>query len=255
MGLFDFFKKKQPKPRPQVTAETATEEEVYALLLEKLSDGIELIGFRVERHPDYKALIINGELEIAVAILPGAQHPMLLNLMVLAIHPTHFPNGIEDNLPGIGVTVEDRVNVAVNNYLCTVFKPIAQALGDSDDPDSDIVTVINGEEITFQPKVGDIGVQGNWAKMPSNDGLYTLIRERLPNYLIDQKFNWLKLYAAKMQDGTINADSFLNNEIWPEGVMILKQHAAKWGQPGEFLGLKQFCVIRKLETEETESNG
>ena len=97
MGLFDFFKKKKPKSKPVPTPDPAADQDPNEVLLSQLSEGIELIGFKVKRHPEYVALIVNNELELAVAVLPGDHH-----LRNTPISQTASPFGLDCSNHSIG---------------------------------------------------------------------------------------------------------------------------------------------------------
>lgn len=241
MGLFDLFKKKPSTQTPPIT-----DPDAYLIL--ELKTKVEALGHQVALHPQYRSLIINSEWEIATAIIHDpSYHPSLIHLMVMAIHPTYFPNGIEENIVGVGDSIQAKVSSVLDNYISTTFLPIMEAFSESHDPSLDFLTNTNGKEILWHPKPGDFGLQGGWqGSSPSENMFLEMLKEKLQHKLIDQKFNWLKLYISRQPNGKILGECLLNNEQWEEGLQLLGEHAKQW--PGDdFRGQKQFIMFRRCD--------
>lgn len=247
MGLFDFFKKKSSYSKP------AEREQLKAIdsnsyLLEILRNRLSELGYEVERHPQYLALIINSEIEIATAIIDNPNnHPSLLHVIILAIHPKYFPQGIEENIVGVGTNIQDKVDSAVSNYLNTTFLTIIESFSESHNPDLDFYTMINGKDILWHPKLGSLSLQGRWTQQPENEPFYEIIKDRLHEALRSNKFNWLKLYISKRADGKIIGECLFNNEPWQDGLDCITEYAESWEMENEFKGMKQFIMFRKCD--------
>jgi hypothetical protein len=234
MGLFDFLKPK-PSEEPSVTPNQ------YVIL--ELQKRLRDMGYKAELSTKYIALIVNDQLEIATAIIENPDyHPSIFHLLAIAIHPTYFPNGIEENVVGIGNQLSDKTASVLDNYIGTTFSAIIDCFSDVHNPALDFT---DHTGVLWHPKSGDTGYQGKWEHRGADP--FELVKETLKNKLPDQKINWLKLYTARQADGSMTAECLLNNEVWDEGRELLMQYARTWPQKGEFLGQKQFIMIRRCD--------
>lgn len=247
MGLFDFFRKKQ-------TEQTSTEKPVIqpidnnARVVEVLKDKLTKLGHKVERHPQYLTLILDQGLEISAVIIdvPGIHH-YLMQLRVLTVHPLFFPQGIDENLMGVGETIESKIDTGLDNYLNSTFKPIMEGFLDSHDPEADLLVKTNESEILWHPKLGDLMMQGQWEHQPDWNYLFEILRDKIAAQLTNDKFNWLKIYISKRADGTIIGECLFNNQPWPGGTEAITNVAELWQVKGEFMGLKQFIMFRRCD--------
>ncbi len=247
MGLFDFFRKKSSDSQPFEKKQTNPIEN-NAYLLETLKTRLIDLGYQVEKHPQYLALIVNAEVEIATVIveIPNS-HPNILQLMILTIHPKYFPDGIEENIVGIGTNLEEKVNSVIDNYLNTTFHPIIDSFADSHYPELDFTLLMNETEVLWHPKLGNLTPQGQWHEQLENEPFFEIIKPILKDKLTSNKFNWLKLYITKQANGTIIGECLFNNEPWEEGLAAISAYAKSWDLKSDFQGLKQFIVFRKCD--------
>lgn len=247
MGLFDFFKKKKFTGN-QTHREAAEPIDNNSYLHETLRNKLIQLGYRVIWHPEYLALIVDGEMEIASVIIDNPNnHPDLLHLRILTIHPKYFPKGIEENIAGIGTTMFDKANAVIDNYINTTFLPIIDGFSDSHNADLDFSTMLNGKEVLWHPKLGNLSLQGQWDEQPQNEPFFEIVKDKLQNKLTANKFNWLKLYISKLANGTIIGECLFNNEPWDEALADITAYAESWEMKGSFQGLKQFIVFRKCD--------
>jgi len=243
MGLFDFFKKK-----PAYTAHTQAPIDQNAYLLDELKTRLTALGYTVEKHPQYLSLVVNSELEIATVIVDNPNnHPSILHLMVLTIHPRYFPGGIEENVVGLGTTVETKVASVLDNYINTTFVPIMESFTDSHDPELDFSATVNGRETLWHPKPGNLTLQGQWGSQPQGEPLFALLKDKIKHHLADNKLNWLKLYISRQPDGTPIGECLLNNEPWHEGLHEITRYVHTWPKDGNFRGMKQFIMFRRCD--------
>jgi hypothetical protein len=219
-----------------------------AFLINTLQEKIIGMGFKVERHPQYLGLIVNSDLEIATAIVnnPDA-HPSILQLMTLTIHQKYFPKGIEESMIGVGLTIEEKVDSVVKNYLSAIFESVIESFSERHNPDLDFSNTIEGREILWHPKPGNLLLQGQWKSVPHENHVFNLLKEHAKSKLALQKFNWIKVYISKQANGTIIGDCLFNNEQWKEGLEIVSNYARTWNEEGEFFGLKQFIMFRRCD--------
>ena len=242
MGLFDFFKKKSSNNKPS----QPIDENWY--LLENLGNRLTALGYKVKQNPEYLALQINSEIEIATFIIDDPNnHPNIIHLMILTIHPEYFANGIQENIVGIGTTIQDKVSSVIDNYITTTFLPIIDSLSDSHDPEMDFSTIIYGKEILWHPKLGNLSLQGEWKEYPKNESFFEIIKDKLKDKLKTSKLNWLKLYISKRTDGTIIGECLFNNEPWNEGLSVITEYAKSWEMESDFQGMKQFILFRRCD--------
>lgn len=247
MGLFDFFKKKSSDSK-QVDRQQSEPIDNNSYLLETLRNRLIGLGYQVDNNSQYLALIVNSEIEIATVIIDNPNnHPSILHLMILTIHPKYFPNGIEENIVGIGTNIQDKVNSAIDNYINTTFLPIIDSFSDSHNPDLDLSIIMNGKEVLWHPKLGNLTLQGQWNDKPENEPFFEIIKDKLKDKLTSNKLNWLKLYISKRADGTIIGECLFNNETWGEGLADITDYAKSWKLKSDFQGLKQFIVFRKCD--------
>ncbi len=237
MGIFDFLK---PKKKEK-------EIDINTYLLQELKRRIEGKANTVEFSTQYAAIIVNSEIEIATAIMPGDFHPSLLPLLVITINKDYFPDGIESSLVGLGNTLEEKVESAVENYLSSVFYPIVDSFTDSHLEEFDFKSNSTGREILWHPKMSENSFQGKWNETSKETNLYTIVEIQLKNKLSDRKLNWLKLYISRQPDGVISGECILNNEVWEDGYYLLEHYAKTWKDYGVFLGHKQFIMFRRCD--------
>ena len=216
-------------------------------MLQKLKDRIEKSGNTVEFSTQYAAIIINSEIEIATAILPGDFHPSILPLLIITINKDYFPKGIEASLVGLGTTIEQKVDFVINNYITNIFSTIIDSFKDTHIEGLDFKSVINDREILWHPKMSDNSFQGKWNETNDQINLYSILEEDIKTKLSDNKLNWLKLYISRQPNGEISGECLLNNEVWEEGYYLLEEYAKTWKDNGEFLGHKQFIMFRRCD--------
>lgn len=270
MGFFDLFKKKKTTENTSVPKNISTQENIVVqetnpttenilkpqqqapdkniFLLEVLKDALETNGYKVDKHTQYQALVINSEIEIATAIVENpSYHPLLIHLMVLTIHPTYFPEGIEENIVGTGNTIEEKVQSVLQNYLTTTFEPIIDSFTDSHNPEIDFEV----NNIVWHPKLGNMALQGDWNGIttPENEFIFNLLKDKITQKLTNNKLNWLKIYISKSND-RIEGECLFNNEYWEEGLQILVNYIQNVETKSEFIGLKQFSMFRKCDASE-----
>lgn len=239
MGIFDFFKKKPAEPEPSDPNE---------FFLEVLQKRLQEENIQSERSPKYAALVLNDGCEIASGMAPGDFHPSMLPMMVAAIHKEYFPKGIQESVVGVGNSLREKVESAVNAYLSTTFFAIADAFEDGHNEKLDFMSGEEESQILWHPKPGDLGLQGIWKEAPEYHDLYEVVRDLLPPMMDNRKFNWLKMYMSRQPDGTLGGEVYFNNAHWEEGMNLLAAYAQTWGNPGVFLGQKQFVMFRRCDS-------
>ncbi|WP_445432217.1 DUF6348 family protein [Chryseobacterium indoltheticum] len=250
MGLFDFFKKK-PSENKQADRQQSEPIDNNSYLIDTLKNRLIELDYQVEKNPQYLALIVNDEIEIATVIIENPNnHPSILHLMILTIHPKYFPNGIKENIVGVGVTIEEKIKSVISNYIDTTFYPIIDSFTDSHSPDLDFIAIMNDKEVLWHPKLGNLTFQGQWNEHPQNETFFEIIKDKLSNKLTSNKINWLKLYISKRSDGAIIGECLFNNEHWEDGLNDITEYAESWKINGDFQGLKQFIVFRKCDIDD-----
>ncbi|WP_421798228.1 DUF6348 family protein [Haliscomenobacter sp.] len=247
MGLFDFFKKKSSDSNQGKKQELTTPVDLNSYLIETLKNRLIQLEYNVEKHPQYLALLVDHEIEIATAIIDNPNnHPSVLQLMVLTIQSKYFPNGIEEQIAGIGATIKDKVNHVIDNYIYTTFLTLMDSFSETHNPNLDFYTT-NGKEILWHPKLGNLVLQGQWDEEPQNEPFFEIVKDKIKNKLTSNKFNWLKLYIAKLADGTIIGECTFNNEPWEEGLNDITEYAESWEAKSSFQALKQLIVFRRCD--------
>lgn len=209
------------------------------ILIEILTEN----GYKAEEHTEYLAVVVEKELEIAFDIIPDPNlHPNVMKLLMVAIHQTYFPDGIEEIIAGFGENLQEKIEAALNNYFITTFTPIIDSFQTLHSPDLELYT----DKIHWHTSLGEIYGQGKWEKLPNNEVFFDLLKEKLPEKLhSNQKYHWLKLYVAKI-NGEKFIDCRFDNEDWEEGIEILSDYAdEKWEEKG--IGLKQFIMFRQCD--------
>lgn len=238
MGLFDFLKKKSSAKQDTLT------QDIDQLLIEELYNRLLAKKYKVEWSTQYRALILNSEIEIASAVINSSDlHAKVIHLTIAIIHKKYFPGGIIENIAGAGNTISEKINTVLDNFFTTTFPVVIEGFADSHNPDIDFK---DHNEILWHPKPGNLATQGQWNSPPDEEP-YNLLKEKIRNILPDNKFNWIKIYVARMPNNDIIAECTLNNIAWEEGYTIIHNYAKSWNQTGTFLGLKQFIVFRRCD--------
>lgn len=243
MGLFDFFKTKSSTP--QQPTEEPISPDMY--LISELKRRIEELGYMVEQSSEYISIIVNSEIEFATEIINNPEnHPSIIQLHIVAIHKVYFPNGIHENIVGVGTTLQEKVATVIDNYLLTTFPPIIDSFSDSHYLELDFTDHNN---ILWHPKLGSLSVQGQWENIADNDNepIFDILKERFKYIMADQKINWLKIYVSRFENNKIIAECLLNNQHWSEGFEDMVEYVKTWGQSGTFLGQKQFIMFRRCD--------
>ena len=223
-------------------------QEANQYLIQRLAEKITALGYRVELSKQYVALTVNESLELATAIVDNPNyHPNVLHLLIYAINEAYFPKGIEENVVGIGSTMEEKVEFVLENYLGTTFQPILASLSDEHFPPLDFMAEVGGKQALWHPKLGMLSLMGKWEQVPEGEPIYDLLKNDLQNGLSNQKINWLKIFLARQADGSVNIELLLNNQIWEAPALKLRQYVQTWGQSGVFLAQKQFMTFRRCD--------
>lgn len=246
MGLFNFFKKKSTDD----LKETSSYNPIHtnSVLLQSLHGRLIKDGFKVDKHPQYASLTVNNEIEIATVIIDNPHnHPSILHLMIMIIHPKYFPEGITENIVGAGTTINTKIDSVLNNFINTTFQPIYESLSNSHRSCEDFSTQENGKKILWHINLGSPGLQGKWDEQPNNLTLFNIVSEKVKSQITSNKLNWLKLYISKQANGTIIGECLLNNEHWEEGLVDISDYASSWDVKDEFKGIKQFILFKKCD--------
>lgn len=206
------------------------------------------MGYKVERHQQYLSLIVNEDLEIATAIIDNMDyHSSIFYASVLTMHTIYFPQGIDENVAGYGISLEEKAGSLINNYIDTIFLTIIDGLSDTHDPNLDMNVSTDGRDILWHPTLGSMYFYGQWNEYPENELLFELIRDIITNKLSSNKINWLKIYVAKMADGNVITDCLFNNEQWDDGLDRIANYAKTWKIESDLKGIKQFIVLRRCD--------
>ncbi|SKC40701.1 DUF6348 family protein [Ohtaekwangia koreensis] len=239
MRLFDFLKKKSAAKQAPLN------QDIDQLFIEELYSRLLTKNYKIGWSTQYRALILNSEIEISTAIINSSDlDAKIIHLTIAIVHKKYYPNGIIENIVGVGNTISEKIDAALNNFFITIFPVVIEGLSDSHNPDVDFKDH-NG--ILWHPKIGNLATQGQWSLPPDNESLYNLLKEKIKDILHDNKFNWLKIYVARMPNNDIIAECTLNNIAWQDGYIIIYNYAKNWDQAGTFLGLKQFIVVRRCD--------
>lgn len=241
MGFFDLFKKK-PNTKD-------TPEELNLSVLYDLERRVLEMDLKTERHPEHLSVIVEEELELATAVLPNPNlHPLLSEILCIAIHPEFFPEGIEEVSVGMGDTRHAKAQYFAQNYMETVFGPIFESLSDGLQGELDFRSFPEGKEILWHVASGEMQVQGDWqeSELPGYAFAMDLLSEEIKAKTPNRKINWLKIYAAKQADGSVTAECHLNNEPWPDASKKLELFANEW-KVSTFKSAKQFFTFRRCD--------
>ena len=243
MGIFNFFKKKQTDKN----ISSVVNENSY--LIDGLKNKLIDLGFEIKKNEEYLSLTINSELEITGVVIDNPNtHPSLIQLMILLIHPEYFPKGIVDNVAGIGSTIQEKIDSALENYLNTTFNTIMESFRENHIPEMDFTIKINDNNVLWHPNFGELVFQGDWKEFPDGEPLYEILKEKIKSKITNQKFNWLKLYISKNSNNEIIGECIFNNEPWEEGLKIITNYAENWNQNIDyFLAQKQFIVFKRCD--------
>ncbi|MCF2874394.1 MULTISPECIES: DUF6348 family protein [unclassified Tenacibaculum] len=148
---------------------------------------------------------------------------------------------------GAGTTVEEKVESAIDNYISTTYSTIIDSFNDMHSEEFDFRSILNHREVLWHPNMSNDFFQGNWNETDDQTSLYSIIETEIKNNLLDNKFNWLKLYISRQPNGEVSGECLLNNVVWEKGYYLLEEYAKTWKDDGEFLGQKQFIMFRRCD--------
>ncbi len=253
MGLFDIFKqKKSPqkyeyKPHTGETINQVSDADQIARFLSLLKTRLESEGHQAKPSANYASIILNDELEIAAGLLPGNYHPNLMPMALMTMHEDHFPEGIETSAIGLGTDIDSKCKMAIDNYVNSTLPAILDSMTDIHIEELDFESQMGDSKILWHPKLGMAGFQGDWTEVQGRRELYKLVQGELSKIMEDRKINWLYMYAAKQKDGSTSIECNVNNQRWQKGEELLFEYTQTWKKQKDFLGQKQFVVIRKCD--------
>jgi Family of unknown function (DUF6348) len=241
MGLFDFFKTKTSNTQQRI--EEPINPDMY--LISELQRRIEELGYSAEKSTQYISLIVESEIELATEIINSPEnHPSLIQLHIVAVHKVYFPNGIHENIVGVGTTLQEKVTSVIDNYLSTTFPPIIDSFRDSHQLDLDFT---DDNNILWHPKLGNLSIQGQWENIAGDEPIFDILKDRLKSVMPNQKINWLKVYVSRLPNDEIIVECLLNNQHCSEGYEDMVEYVKTWKQSGVFLGQKQFIMFRRCD--------
>ncbi|WP_310587011.1 DUF6348 family protein [Emticicia sp. TH156] len=162
-------------------------------------------------------------------------HPNVMQLMILTIHHAYFPDGIEENIVGVGTNIKDKVSSVLDNYINTTFLPIIASLSNRHNPEFNFSVIADeGKEVLWHTTLGNVRLQGEWIDQNQNESFFEIVKDKIKNRLSSDKINWLKVYVSKRADGTIIGECLLNNIPWEEVWADLKKYAESWEMKSDF---------------------
>ncbi|UYQ95714.1 DUF6348 family protein [Chitinophaga horti] len=221
-------------------------------LLQSLAKRLMAQGYMIDISETANELTVSGALTIATSIIESADyHPNLIHLLIITKNKDYFPEGITENIVGVGTTIEAKVETVLDNYLATTFPAIADSFLDGHDPEIDFN---DGRGILWHPRLGALSLQGQWAAEPEGEPIFDLLKNKLAETIPNRKINWLKVYVARYQDDEVIAECLLNNKVWEEGTVAVRKYAANFPQQGTFLGQKQFMAFRRCDVFDNKEN-
>lgn len=235
MGFFDFLKPKK---------KTITEEEVNpnAYLLAYLRTKLNELGHATEFSTKHAAIIVNSELEIATAPMPGDFHPLMFPVIVITIHKEYFPTGIVLYMTGLGDSVETKVASVADEYIHDIFSVIFESVDESKEGSK---IIIDEQEAPFEIFESENVFQGTWSDTSSQKSLLTVVKDELNNAPLDQELNSLKMYIGLQENGELSFECSLNNKQWDKGLELMEKYVLTWKNDSQFKGQKQFVMLKR----------
>jgi hypothetical protein len=187
-------------------------------------------------------------LTLSCKVLDQTRHPtaFVCTLAVRVVHPTYFPQGLDEYLAGIGHDEVEALTNGAQIYVAGVFTTILDGLAGQHDPALDLLSA-TGQPL-WHPLPGPLQVQGAWgthAQELQGEGWWELLKPALLPHLLPQPFHWLKVYASRQANGEFVGECKLNNEPWEEGLLLVQEQAVEWPYPEQFAGQKQFILLRQ----------
>lgn len=187
-------------------------------------------------------------LTISWKVLGQTHHPnaFTCTLAVRVVHPTYFPQGLDEYLAGIGSNEVDALTSGAQTYVEGVLVTILDSMAGQHDPALDLVSA-TGQPV-WHPLLGLLQVQGAWSDHTQElraEDWWQLLQPALLPHLSPQPFHWVKVYASRQPNGNFIGECKLDNEVWEEGLALLHEQALAWPYPGRFAGQKQFILLRQ----------
>src|SRR5688572_4246837 len=235
--------------------------------LEHLAQEIEQTGHTIQRGDSYFIVVpINLKIEVEIGERieheNDGQQSVVITISIKATHDELFPDGIWDCLAGIGENDDDAFSYAAEVWTAGVFPPIHEILVPLETVGFavqriDMVTRHDdsSEELPWKLYLGALQHAGDFAQR--EDALdEEILVKKMFNAIIaelhEKKLVWIKAFIAKMPDGSIEGDCWLNNQDWIEGLNALCWLAEEWEEVNNLTYLKQFMIIKPCEWSELE---
>ena len=211
-------------------------------ILEELSQRIIEQGLKASPDITTRTIWMGDKMRIELEVIPTPEmDPSLIQLHIgTYLEEGYFPQGIIDNIAGVGDTDEEKVLSVTKNYLSSTFQTIIDSLN---------CCFYKGCDITigdyhWHTSLGGLYLLGKWQTPPEGTDFYNLLVDILPqNFTTNVRIQSLKCYVARLKESCV-VECLLNNELWDEGAERLREYAQGLPQGVGFLAVKQLLVFR-----------
>jgi hypothetical protein len=236
--------------------------------LEHLAQEVEQTGHTIQRGDSY-FIVVPINLKIEAEIGERKEHEndgertVLITISIKATHDELFPDGIWDCLAGMGEDDDDAFSYAAQVWTAGVFPPIHEILVPIETVSLGVqrINIVarnedSGEEFSWKLYLGALQVAGDVDErevFTDEEILVKKMFDALNPELIEKRLIWIKTYIAKMPDGSIRGDCWLNNHDWLEGLSALYWFAEEWEEVKYLTYIKQFMIIKPCDWSEIEN--
>jgi hypothetical protein len=226
--------------------------------LEHLAQAVEKTGHTIERGD---SSLVVSPLQITVESRTGqaeihANNDQVIQISIKASHQQEFPEGIWESLAGLGKNEDEAFSYAAEAWTTGVFPPIHDVLMPAELPGfavprCNLVTrnEASGELFPWQVYLGPLQATESFPERGNipEEVLLKQMFNAMTGELISQRLIWIKAFVAKLPDGSIHADCWLNNQNWIEGLNALYWFAEELPRVEAYAALKQFMIVKPCD--------
>ena len=226
-------------------------------IVQLAADVMERRGYAVVRH-DTRLAHRDSGLEIKPVLLESRPFNDLVrsSSMVATAHPRLVPSGVLEYQHTFGKTLSDAVRDGLDQWVQLDFTVLVDALRETPESCPAVLITVpqaDGGERRRRAVLGPVRHTVERQERPRGDGEHPFCPccflmqnyETFRPLLESDSFYGIRLFAARNQDGSVNADCRVNGQHWEDGQRALLGYVDTWPQAG-LEWRKQYVVMQTL---------
>lgn len=159
-------------------------------------------------------------------------------------HCPEFEEPFFECVMAAGSTLNEALEQAVSGFIFSAMCGIRHFL--RREAEYELETTFGGRTLKWEVCKSCLALMGDEQGI-SQDGYWEIIREGLAGRMGNHRVNYIKVYAAKLADGTVTGECRINDIDSPELGALVAQKAAEWPLQEILHSQKQFFWLRQME--------